>query len=240
MNDRKTRACPESLNILRLLVLLSLLSHRCQGMTMSEIREYLQKRRLPASNRQLQRDMQLLSTHFGIESECDDEDPNCKRWLQKPPAMWRSVLSPAPPGTADRGCDPFAPDASESCAMIVHTRATQVPGRVLRLIRILLIVESLPDDDEGACVDTADIVKMARSQGLNITMRTIQRDLLFVREHFLVLVRSDGNRKSLWTRIDGGLWEESFEPRFPRNDSIDHPAVHHFLYRMPPPPNSLH
>ena len=204
MNNQHTEACSESLYILRLLVLVGLLSHRFQGLCLTGIQERLQRCRLPVGERQLQRDLRLLSTHFGIVGEPDEDNPSRKLWCHKATATWREAFAPASYGNTDRGRNPFCRNSSSSRA-ITHSRATKpIRGRILRLIRTLLIVESLPSQDECAWASTRDMVHALRNKGLKVTERTVQRDLKFIREHFLVLKKKEQGRQALWQRVLDG------------------------------------
>ena len=240
MNNQHTQACSESLYILRLLVLVGLLSHRFQGLCLTGIQEYLTRCRLPVGERQLQRDLHLLSTHFGIVGEADEDNSSRKIWCQKATATWRLAFAPASHGNTDRGHNPFCHDSSSNRA-ITHSLATKpIRGRILRLIRTLLIVESLPSEDECTWASTKDMVHALRNKGLKVTERTVQRDLKFIREHFLVLTKKEQGRQALWQRVPDGDWQYSFEPRFPRENLAAYSAVRNFFYRNPQPGRWLH
>lgn len=240
MSDQNPEPRSESLYILRLLVLVDLLCHRYRSLTLEGIQERLRKRNLSVSDRQLQRDLKLLTTHFGIGSEADEDNPARNRWMQKAPATWRHAFSSGSHGNADRGSDPFSCRSSDSRAITFGASASSVKGHVLKLIRILMIVEALPCEDEHAWFSTQDIVHALEANGMKVTTRTVQRDLTFIREHFLVLSERDRTNQQWWQRLDSCGWEDIFEPRFPRLDLSKEPAVLDFLYGRAQPGRWLH
>ena len=225
--------------VLRLLVLTRLLI-KSSGISLERMQEYLHKKRLGVSARQLQRDLRALTTPLSLTSQSNEEG-TCHYWRSKDSEAWREFFEPLGRGTTDLGSDPLGLDTPGSKPIVLE-EPLQKPampcelGRIhQRLFRILCIVEMLPEEDDDVGMDVASIQLELQARGFEVTARTVARDLEIVREHFLVEVHSAGPRKQLWKRVDSGCWLSAFEPRFPSLNLDKSDAVKAFLYRNPPP-----
>ena len=229
--------------ILRLLVLARLLINS-RGISMEYMQEYLRKKRLGVSERQLQRDLRALTIPLSLTSQSNEEDSR-HYWWSKNSEAWREFFEPVGRGTTDLGSDPLGLDTPGSNPIVLEEplQKPELPcelGRIYqRLFRILCIVEMLPEEDDDAGMNVAIIQRELQARGFKVTARTVARDLEIVREHFLVEVRSEGSRKQLWKRVDSGCWVSAFEPRFPSLNLEKSDAVKAFLYRNPPPARFL-
>ena len=228
----------QSRAMLRLLVLTRLLINT-SGISLERMQEYLHKKRLGVSARQLQRDLRALTIPLSLTSQSNEEG-TCHYWRSKDSEAWREFFEPVGRGTTDLGSDPLGLDTPGSKPIVLEEPLPEpaLPcelGRIhQRLFRILCIVEMLPEEDDDAWMDVASIQRELEARGFRITARTVARDLEIVREHFLVEVRSEGPRKQLWKRIESGFWSDSFEPRYPSLNLEKSAAVQAFLYRNPP------
>lgn len=230
----------QSLTVLRLLVLTRLLINT-SGISLERMQEYLHKKRLRVSARQLQRDLRALSIPLSLTSQ-SNEEATCHYWWSKDSEAWRELFEPMGRGSTDPGSDPLGLDTPGSKPIVLEEPLPTKPrmprelGRIYqRLFRILCIVEMLPEEDDDVGMDVASIQRELQARWFQVTARTVARDLEIVREHFLVEVRSDGPRKQLWKRVDSGSWMSAFEPRFPSLNLEKSDAVQAFLYRNRPP-----
>lgn len=229
----------QSLTVLRLLVLTRLLINT-SGISLERMQDYLRKKRLRVSARQLQRDLRALTIPLSLTSQSNEEG-TCNYWWSKDAEAWREFFEPVGRGSTDLGSDPLGLDTPGSKPIVLEDplQKPAMPcelGRIYqRLFRILCIVDMLPCEDDDVGMDVASIQRELQARAFQVTARTVARDLAIVREHFLVEVRSDGPRKQLWKRVDSGSWMSAFEPRFPSRNLEKSDAVQAFLYRNRPP-----
>jgi len=238
MEQVNSKPVSEALTLVRLMVLIKLLSEK-SGLTRESMLEYLKEKHLSVSDRQLQRDLRMLGPVFGIESTQGDDSR--ARWESTNPDAWRGLFTPVGHGSTNLGEDPLHEDHPTLKPIVT----TNVGGRrlgqtLLRLLRILLIVESLPSEMNGGWAGLDEVAASLCSKGLNVNPRTLQRDMKFIRNHFLVWSEKGQGRKQLWQRLEDADWTRGFEPRFPTVDLGAYKEVQDFLYRKPPSARLLH
>lgn len=238
MEQVNSKPVSEALTLVRLMVLVKLLSEE-SGLTRESMLEYLKHKHLSVSDRQLQRDLRMLGPVFGIESTQGD-DSRARWWCTNPDA-WRGLFTPVGHGSTNLGEDPLHEDHPTLKPIVTaNVRRRRLGQTLLRLLRILLIVESLPSEMDGGWAGLHEVAASLCSKGLNVNPRTLQRDMKFIQKHFLVWSEKGQGRKQLWQRLEADDWSRGFEPRFPAADLGAYKEVHDFLYRKPPFARLLH
>ncbi|MDZ7790402.1 MAG: hypothetical protein U5L08_07925 [Xanthomonadales bacterium] len=216
----------ESLHILRLIVLLDRLTNCRYGVRTAELLEYLRDRNIGVSMRQLQRDLLLLESCFRIDGRTDDRGRRIWRWRG---LEWFDSHDEQSPKS---GSWPLLHDRELPLCLSIRflDRSEQIDSRAMKLVRILCLAELLPSEYEGDWISISALCASLRAYGFTACKRSVQRDMLFIRKHFLVLERNAGGRRKEWQRLEEGDWHYSFEPRFPEPVEREHPRVHAFLY----------
>ena len=180
------------------------------------------------SKRQLERDLQLVKRLFGATARVEEDGR--KFWKIVHPCGWRRFLSPRP---ADRGAaevpELLAAHENDDPITFEHD-SLEISRRASILIRLMLIVEMLPEDDETQGMTVSCIQGRLAEFGLYVSNRTIQRDLRFIHHHFLILVQAEGAPGARWARCEGHSWLDVFEPRLPELKSDADDVVNRFLY----------
>ncbi|NKI35133.1 hypothetical protein HFP89_08135 [Wenzhouxiangella sp. XN79A] len=215
----------ESITVLRRLALL----HFCYSEfgAFPDIQQFLKKNRLGVSTRQLQRDLRVLEQTFGVVriADCDGRPswtcPYFEDWTARLQRKGRAVSSGKP---ADADDSTIRVDCAAGREEARSRAATE------KMMRVMLIVEMLPSEDDEPAVSTREIEAYLTSRGFVVTRRTIQRDLEFIQQHFLVIGEQGRGRQQLWRRVCIGDWMDNFEPRYPRIDFERSEAVRRFLY----------
>lgn len=237
------RAGKDSLTVLRLLALVSLLQHESSGMSMEAILGYLDKIRLPVSERQLQRDLKQLAPLFGLISRTSEIDGRVF-WSGNRMEQWRFLFKLSGVGSTNLGEDPLGLDATTVEPIMLPGKPQRIGRNLLKLLRVLLIVEMLPSESDPGWTSLNEIHQQLADLGVQGSLRTLSRDMAFIKQHFLVITwSSHGACKGVqgpWKRLEPNEWHHGFEPRFPKLEPEHHQAVRDFLYRRPPPGHLLH
>lgn len=226
MSEWKDCQGSKSLHILRLIVLLNWLVDCPYGVSTSALLKHLRAHNLIVSMRQLQRDLLFLAKYFRIDGRTNRSGHRC--WYSIAGSWW-----PDTERSDGKACEPGSILQREQLPFHGSLRSIEGPGRVdsrmLKLARILSLVELLPTEEDDVWASIPELLAGLKGLGFTACQRSVQRDMLFVRKHFLILEHTRGRRKE-WQRLESEGWECVFEPRCPEPVEREHPEVNAFLY----------
>lgn len=195
------------------MVLLDRLTQRYRGETTRSLLECLNERNLGVSIRQLQRELSFLRRYFlvvpketrrGITRWCWVEQDACfleGEWKKAQQAMELPLDS----SLRDPGKKHFL-DSSMS-----------------KLLRVLTLVELIPIEEDNAWVSINELCQGLQIRGLAASVRTLQRDIGFIKDHFLIVHRQRPGGEQELQRLEFHEWQTSFCPRLPGSDDPEAP-----------------
>lgn len=205
-------------HLLRLLVLLDYLTDHTYGSRTDVIQKHLQDCRLHIGNRQLLRDLNLLRKHFHID--CRELKGNRFKWYWSGDRSWEW-------GNWENDL-PVLHSLREADSL--H----QASGAFFKLIRVLLIVEMMPSEEDDQWISMTTLLKRLQQFLPAVSKRTVQRDIRFIQKHFLILDRTGPAGVPHYQRMDSESWNTNLEPRVPLQVDGRDPLVQSFLYARSP------
>jgi Fe2+ or Zn2+ uptake regulation protein len=211
LSKSKYRASKDRLHLLRLMVLLDRLTENHAGETTRSLMAYLRERNLETGVRQLQRELQFLRRHFLLKRHAGSE--GVVRWC------WTGAGTCCLEDVAENNRQVVNLPLDASLRDPDKTRFSD--SSMSKLLRVLTLVELIPIEEDGGWVSIDELCKGLRARGVTASVRTVQRDIRFIKRHFLIVEREGKGRKRELQRLEFSEWQTSFCPRLPGSDDTE-------------------
>jgi len=223
-NTKFARANQESIAVLRRLTILHYCYWNYGGL--NSIADYLNSVNLGVSRRQLERTIQALTDSFDFRKVSTNSGGIYYEWpdvISEDDAQGDELT--------DRWVSLAASDGRSSIVMGSASERKVEMKLCQKIKRIMLIVGLLPfheAQDHGLSIK--QIQTRLKQMDIFVSTRTLQRDMQFIKNHFVVFDFPGRGRQSLWAKDERNDWIANFRPRFPRFVLEDPFAVARFLY----------
>lgn len=211
LSESKCCTNKDRLHLLRLMVLLHRLTECFWRESTHSLMGYLHEQNLEISVRQLQRELNFLQRHFRIAQRGGRQ--GVARWCWTGDRVGYFEEEFTEPGkAANLPLDGSLRDPDK----------TRFPdSSMLKLLRVLTLVELIPIEESGAWVSIDELCQGLQGRGLGASMRTVQRDIHFIKRHFLIVLRQRAGGKQELQRLEFREWQTSFCPRAPGNQDSE-------------------